>query len=102
MSGPLPPAPFFGWSQAVSQSKPVGATRIEADSWSFLLDVEELTHDADTGLPYPAPTTDRPGQEELWAMLFAGACPATDGCEVEPDGTCPHGHPAWPRRMGFV
>ena len=82
MTGPLSPAPFFSWSHAM-------LTR-------------DLTHDDETGLPYPEPTTDQPSDEELWAMLFDGACPATDGCEVEPDGTCPHGHPGWPRRMGLV
>ncbi len=87
----------------MTASKPVGHTRAETDAfWEFLLDVEDLTHDADTGLPYPEPTTDQPGEEELWAMLFAGACPATDGCEVEPDGTCPHGHPAWLRRLSLI
>lgn len=62
----------------------------------------DITHDEETGLLYPEPTTEKPSEEEFWDMLFDGACPATDGCEVEPDGTCPHGHPAWPRRMGLV
>ena len=62
----------------------------------------DTTHDLETGLPYPEPIIERPGEDELWAMLFDGVCPATDGCDVEPDGTCPHGHPAWPRRMGLV
>lgn len=25
-----------------------------------------------------------------------------DGCEVEPDGTCPHGHPSVVRAAGYV
>jgi hypothetical protein len=61
-----------------------------------------LTHDLETGRTYPEPTIAKPSEEELWDMLFDGLCPATDGCEVEPDGTCPHCHPAWPRRMGLV
>lgn len=24
-----------------------------------------------------------------------GGCEATDGCWVEPDGVCEHGHPSW-------
>ncbi len=31
-----------------------------------------------------------------------GGCEATDGCWVEPDGTCPHGHPSWLRKLGLV
>ena len=62
----------------------------------------EVTHDEETGLPDLEPTTPEPSEEELWDWLFDGTCPATDGCEVEPDGTCPHGHPAWPRRMGLL
>ncbi len=52
MSSPLPPPPFFGWSQIMNASKPVGHTRAETDEfWEFLLDVEDLTHDPDTGQP---------------------------------------------------
>lgn len=100
MRGPLPHPPFFGWSQIMTASKPVGLTSTEANVWTSLFGGEELTHDPDMGQPYPEPTTDQPGGEEVWAMLFAGTCPATDGCPVEPDGTCPHEHPAWPRRRG--
>lgn len=27
---------------------------------------------------------------------------ATDGCIVEPDGMCPHGHPSWLVRLGLI
>jgi hypothetical protein len=27
---------------------------------------------------------------------------ATDGCWVEPDGICPHGHPSWLLYFGLV
>jgi hypothetical protein len=27
---------------------------------------------------------------------------ATDGCRVEPDGTCPHGRPSWPLALGMI
>jgi len=29
-----------------------------------------------------------------WAIMD-GDCEATDGCRVEPDGTCPHGRKSW-------
>jgi len=31
-----------------------------------------------------------------------GVCEATDGCIVEPDGTCEHGCPSWLIRLGFI
>lgn len=27
---------------------------------------------------------------------------ATDGCRVEPDGVCPHGHSSWLLRLGLI
>jgi len=52
---------------------------------------------------WPEPTTDEPELEELesW-MIDDGGCEATDGCWVEPDGTCPHGHPSWLIRLGLI
>ena len=39
------------------------------------------------------------GQLEDW---FAdGVAEATDGCRVEPDGTCPHGKPSWLIELGY-
>jgi hypothetical protein len=51
---------------------------------------------------WPEPTTAEPAQETLmeWAVLD-GDCEATDGCHVEPDGVCPHGHPSWLIRLGL-
>ena len=38
----------------------------------------------------------RPSLEELQRQLEEdGGCEATDGCWVEPDGTCDHGQPSW-------
>jgi hypothetical protein len=31
-----------------------------------------------------------------------GGCEATDGCWVEPDGHCEHGHQSWQLRLGLV
>lgn len=52
---------------------------------------------------WPDPTTDMPDLEaiEEWMWEDAG-CEATDGCWVEVDGRCPHGHPSWLLRMGLV
>ena len=50
----------------------------------------------------PEPTVDTPsmGEAEYWVM--DGVCEATDGCTVEPDGVCPHGHPSWLIAMGVI
>ena len=38
---------------------------------------------------------DAPSLEQLEQWLTDGICEATDGCIVEPDGTCPHGCNSW-------
>ena len=43
------------------------------------------------------PTTDT---MERW--ILDGIARATDGCRVEPDGICEHGHSSWLMRLGFV
>ncbi len=51
---------------------------------------------------WPEPTTRRPSIEQLMAWEMDGGCESTDGCWVEPDGVCPHGHPSWLLRMGMI
>ena len=52
---------------------------------------------------WPEPTTERPDIETLEEWEFdAGGCEATDGCWVEPDGVCQHGHPSWLLRLGYI
>jgi hypothetical protein len=51
---------------------------------------------------WPEPTTDAPDLATLEDWLTDGACEATDGCFVEPDGTCPHGHPSWLIVLGLI
>ena len=52
---------------------------------------------------WPEPTTDVPDMDTLgeWTWDY-GLCEATDGCPVEPDGTCQHGHPSWLLRLGLI
>lgn len=38
-----------------------------------------------------------PSEEDLEWWVFDSVCEATDGCQVEPDGECPHGHLSWLR-----
>jgi hypothetical protein len=52
---------------------------------------------------WPEPTTERPDLETLEEWEFEdGGCEATDGCWVEPDGVCEHGHPSWLLRLGYI
>jgi hypothetical protein len=45
----------------------------------------------------------RPSLEELQRQLEEdGGCEATDGCFVEPDGTCEHGQPSWLLALGLI
>jgi len=53
-------------------------------------------------LNHPKPTTDRPSLEDLEEWMTDGGCEATDGCWVEPDGICEHGHPSWLQRIGLI
>lgn len=43
-----------------------------------------------------------PSPEDLEEWLNDGYCEATDGCAVEPDGTCEHGAPSWLLQMGMI
>lgn len=47
-------------------------------------------------------TGDRPSIEQLDEWLAEGGAEATDGCWVEPDGICPHGHQSWLLLIGMV
>jgi hypothetical protein len=45
----------------------------------------------------------RPSLEELQRQVEEdGGCEATDGCFVEPDGTCEHGQPSWLLALGLI
>ncbi len=52
--------------------------------------------------PWPEPTTPEPDESELEEWSLDGVADATDGCSVEPDGECPHGHPSWILRLGLI
>lgn len=44
----------------------------------------------------------RPTPETFIQWSFDGIGEATDGCRVEPDGRCPHGHTSWLRVAGIM
>ena len=43
-----------------------------------------------------------PSLEELKMWMFDGIAEATDGCTVEPDGTCEHGCNSWLIELGYM
>lgn len=52
---------------------------------------------------WPEPTVEQPDFETLEQWMWEdGCCEATDGCMIEPDGVCQHGHPSWLLRLGFI
>lgn len=53
-------------------------------------------------MSYPKPIIDQPSMKELMEWSEDGGCEATDGCWVEPDGVCEHGHPSWLLYLGMI
>lgn len=51
---------------------------------------------------YPSPTVKTPTIEEVVQATSDGTDEATDGCHVESDGTCEHGHPSWLKAFGLI
>lgn len=51
---------------------------------------------------WPKPTSAKPSMEILMDEEREGIVETTDGCEVEPDGMCEHGHPSWLLRLGLI
>ena len=47
-------------------------------------------------------TVEQPSIEELEDMSNDGECETTDGCYVEPDGICEHGHQSWVVALGLI
>ena len=44
----------------------------------------------------------RPSLTQIMRWENEGYCEATDGCIVEPDGTCPHGCKSWMLVLGLI
>jgi len=48
------------------------------------------------------PTTKAPSLATMERWSDSGIARASDGCKVEPDGRCPHGHSSWMRLLGII
>lgn len=44
----------------------------------------------------------KPTLKTMERWVNTGIARATDGCRVEPEGTCPHGHPSWLLKLGYI
>ena len=64
--------------------------------------IPHVTYDPDTGLRWPEPSVPEPEFVALALFLYDAVAVSTDGCHVEPDGVCEHGHPSWLRRLGVI
>lgn len=53
-------------------------------------------------LPDDVDEEDAPSMAQLEDWMMDGACEATDGCIVEPDGKCCHGHQSWLVKLGII
>ena len=51
---------------------------------------------------YPTPTVSVPEIEVMCDWEMDGGCEATDGCWVETDGICMHGHRSWLLHLGMI
>lgn len=47
-------------------------------------------------------TTKRPSLKTMERWISNAVAKATDGCRVEPDGECEHGHTSWLRNLGLI
>lgn len=65
------------------------------------MECESCGRDPEKGERHKA-TESRPTMDELESYVSDSVCPATDGCEVEPDGTCEHGHKSWLLVLGII
>lgn len=43
-----------------------------------------------------------PSMATMERWVSDGVAKATDGCRVEPDGNCQHGHESWIRVLGWI
>lgn len=46
--------------------------------------------------------TKPPSVKTMERWMADGIARATDGCKVEPDGTCPHGCESWMLVLGMI
>jgi hypothetical protein len=66
------------------------------------LDILEAGPEEQKMNDFVEPTVDQPSLADLMEWDERGGCEATDGCWVEPDGGCEHGHVSWLVYLGLI
>jgi len=66
------------------------------------LDILEAGPEEQKMNDFVEPTVDQPSLADLMELDERGGCEATDGCWVEPDGGCEHGHVSWLVYLGLI
>ena len=51
---------------------------------------------------WPAPKRPQPSPQTMTKWICDGVARATDGCRIEPDGSCQHGYPSWFIYLGVI
>jgi hypothetical protein len=68
--------------------------------------VQIMTEQAQAVFPplrtYLTPTEPFPTMDDIENWVYDDVCDATDDCQVEPDGKCPHGHVSWLLYLGYI
>ena len=91
------------YQRALANHCDLWAARLHNQGWlerGTRFDPTELEFESE--FSWPTPTVEEPDDDQIEAWLMDDIAEATDGCQVELDGTCPHGHPSWLRRLGLV
>ncbi len=92
----------YGWLEQGQRSHGPVVSWTPDEIRSRDIRIDDILNVQDEG-HWPEPTVDPPDFETLEAwMVDDGCCEATDGCIVEPDGRCPHGHPSWLLKFGLI
>jgi hypothetical protein len=91
------------YQRALASQCDLWATRLRNQGWLEQGTMFSTAGMASDGLLlWPVPTVEEPDEDQLEAWMIDDVCEATDGCIVEPDGMCPHGHPSWLLRLGLI
>jgi hypothetical protein len=99
VDGELPPTPTVE-ARTYYRQGPVGGWPNEGQL-ELALD-GGLTRNNMPNEQWPEPVVEEPSEEELELWATDSIIDATDGCRVEPDGVCEHGHPSWLLKLGLI
>jgi hypothetical protein len=92
----------LGYGYVNKPQLPLGAKVVLRFKGNTMTALDKVTtHDLIPESVKPA-AKKQPSMATLSRWMMDGVAKATDGCEVEPDGTCEHGKPSWLLAMGLI